>query len=146
MVVDNLKEIIKHLVELGIERKHMAENKRTFESGATRDTVNDKLSYVKGMSVAVLHRYMEYLGKHREQPDGSTREFDNWKKGIPKECYIDSLVRHTMDEWRLYEGQAVIDNHGYVSEEDLLCAIIFNAHGILHEILKGKTNEKENLS
>jgi len=109
---------------------------RRFDTGATRDTDSGKLSYVKGLSAAVLHRYMTYLLAHRKQPDGSMREFDNWKLGIPDECYLDSLVRHTMDLWRMDEGAAVEDNHGPVTEEDLLCAIIFNAHGKLHELLK----------
>jgi len=112
--------------------------KRTFESGATRDTGEGKLSYVKALSATVLHRYVQYLAQHRTLPDGSKRAFDNWKKGIPHECYIDSLVRHAMDAWRLSEGVEIVDNHGPVSEEELLCAIIFNAHGKLHKILKTK--------
>jgi hypothetical protein len=119
-----------------------AEDIRSFESGATRDTSKGKLSYVKGLSAKVLHRYMQYLQKHRLQANGQMREFDNWKKGIPQEVYLDSLVRHTMDLVRLSEGAEVGDNHGPVTEEDLLCAIMFNAQGKLFEILKEKGSEK----
>lgn len=127
------------------QEKNMQDNGtiREFETGATRDTAGEKLNYVKGLSAIVLHRYMQYLAKHRKQSDGSTREFDNWKNGIPDECYVDSLVRHSVNVWRVFEGVEVQDNHGPVTEEDLLCAIIFNAHGKLFELLKNGRSQKK---
>jgi len=113
---------------------------RKFESGATRDTVAGKLSYVKGLSPAVLKRYLQYLNLHRKQPDGSMREFDNWKKGIEKDVYLDSLGRHFVDVWLLHNGYPAEDNHGPVDIESVLCAIMFNSMGMLHEILKGGTS------
>jgi hypothetical protein len=114
---------------------------RTFDSGATRDTTEGKLSYVKALSSIVLQRYVQYLDKHRLQPDGSMREFNNWKKGIPEDTYFDSLGRHFVAAWLLKEGFPAEDNHGPVNIEDSLCAIIFNSMGWLHEILKDR---KEN--
>lgn len=111
---------------------------RTFPTGATRDTTEGKLSYVKGLSPIVLRRYLQYLAKHRKQPDGSIREFDNWKQGIPKETYLDSLVRHVVDTWLMMQGFSAEDNHGPCNLEEVLCAVIFNSSGILHELLKGK--------
>ena len=111
---------------------------RQFSTGATRDTREGKLSYVKGLSPIVLRRYLQYLDKHRLQPDGTMREFDNWKKGIDLDTYLDSVVRHTIADWLLSEGYAVEDNHGSVDPEDALCGILFNTMGKLHEILKGK--------
>ena len=113
---------------------------RKFDTGATRDTVVGKLDYVKALSPIVLRRYVEYLNKHRLQPDGSYRDFDNWKKGIPQETYHSSKGRHFMDTWLLAEGYSTEDNHGPVNEEDALCGEIFNAMGKLHEILKDKVD------
>lgn len=109
---------------------------RDFESGATRDTVEGKLNYVKGLSPVVLRRYMQYLDAHRKQADGSMREFDNWKGGIPKEVYLDSLLRHSIDAWLLIDGYSAEDNHGAVDIENVLCAIMFNSMGMLHVLIE----------
>lgn len=109
---------------------------RTFDTGATRDTAKGKLSYVKALSPIVLQRYVQYLDAHRKQPDGSLRDFDNWKKGIPEETYLDGLGRHFVAAWLLAQGFPAEDNHGPVTLEDTLCAIIFGASGWLHELLK----------
>lgn len=111
---------------------------RKFDSGATRDTSEGKLDYRKALSPIVLQRYVQYLNAHRKQPDGSMRDFDNWKMGIPIEAYFEGLGRHDMATWLLHDGFPAEDNHGPVSLEDCLCAIIFNSSGWLHEILKEK--------
>lgn len=111
---------------------------RTFDTGATRDTVQGKLDYVKGLSPIVLRRYMQYLDKHRLQSNGNMRDFDNWKKGIPQETYHSSGGRHFMAAWLIEEGYAVSDNHGPIDEENALCGLLFNTMGRLHEILKVK--------
>jgi hypothetical protein len=116
---------------------------RTFDTGATRDTTRGKLDYVKALSPIVLRRYVQYLDKHRLQPDGSYRDFDNWKKGIPQETYHSSNGRHFIDAWLLTEGYATEDNHGPVEIEDVLCAQLFNIMGRLHEILKIKSKIKD---
>ena len=120
--------------DLGVETS--AGEIRQFETGATRDTVEGKLSYVKALSPIVLQRYVQYLDAHRKQPDGSLRDFDNWKKGIPEETYLDGLGRHQMAAWLLAQGYSAEDNHGPVNLEDTLCAIIFGASGWLHELLE----------
>jgi len=116
---------------------------RTFDSGATRDTTQGKLDYVKALSPIVLQRYVQYLDKHRLQPDGNMREFDNWKQGIPIEAYFSGLGRHFIALWLLAQGFPAEDNHGPVMLEDSLAAIIFNCSGWLHEILKAKLQNKE---
>lgn len=122
-------------VRIRHERK---EQIRTFDTGATRDTAKGKLSYVRALSPIVLQRYVQYLDAHRKQPDGSLRDFDNWKKGIPEETYLDGLGRHFVAAWLLAQGFLAGDNHGLVTLEDTLCAIIFGASGWLHELLKEK--------
>lgn len=113
---------------------------RTFSSGATRDTDVGKLNYIKALSPLVLQSYVAYLSKHRVQSDGQLRDWDNWKRGIDKQTYLESLARHLMTLWLLHEGNQAFDNKGEVTLEDSLCAIIFNASGYLFEILK---NEKD---
>ena len=111
---------------------------RTFETGATRDTAQSKLDYVKALSPIVLRRYVQYLDKHRLQSDGNYRAFNNWKQGIPQDVYHSSNGRHFIDAWLLTEGYTAEDNHGPVELEDALCAQLFNIMGRLHEILKAK--------
>ena len=112
---------------------------RTFDTGATRDTADGKLNYRKALSPIVLQRYVQYLDAHRKQPDGSLRDFDNWKQGIPIEAYHEGLGRHDMAVWLLHDGYPAKDNHGPVTLEDTLCAIIFNSSGWLHELLKAES-------
>src|SRR3990167_4084265 len=51
---------------------------RTFNSGATRDTLEGKLEFARFMSPIVLKRFSEYMNLHRKQTDGNLREPDNW--------------------------------------------------------------------
>ena len=113
---------------------------RTFDTGATRDTDQNKLDYTRALSPIVLERYVKYLNKHRKQPDGSTRDFDNWKKGLPFRESFSSLGRHHIDVWKMIEGFPAEDNHGPCNIDDTLCAIIFNATTMLYERLKGNKN------
>ena len=68
------------------------------------------------------------------------RDFDNWKKGIDIEAYFDGLGRHFVAVWLLEQGFDTEDNHGPVTLEDSLCAVIFNSMGWLFELLKEKEN------
>lgn len=113
-----------------------------FESGATRDGDITKLSYVKALSPIVLQYYVDYIGRHRLQSNGNLRDWDNWKKGITQERYLDGLGRHNIAVWLLCQGFPANDNHGPVTLKDSLCGVIFNAQGILHEILKKKSEGK----
>lgn len=112
------------------------ENVRTFETGATRDTDVNKLDYEGYLSPLVLQRYAEYLNKHRVQSDGKLRDSDNWQKGIPLSAYMKSLWRHFMDMWTHHRGWPCKEDR-----EEAICAVIFNAQGYLHELLKVKRND-----
>lgn len=104
---------------------------RTFDTGATRDSDENKPDYEGFLSPLVLARYGEYMMKHQVQADGSLRSSDNWQHGIPKDAYIKSAFRHFMDWW--------LEHDGYESREGLeeaLCALMFNVMGYLHEELK----------
>lgn len=102
--------------------------KRVFESGASRNSDEDKLDYEGFLNPAVMKIYAEYMHSHRMMEDGSMRESDNWQKGIPVDQYMKSLYRHFQD--------LHLNHRGYESEQnstDSLCAIIFNAMGLLLE-------------
>jgi hypothetical protein len=76
------------------------------------------------------------MTKHRVQPDGSIRDSDNWQKGMPKETYVKGLWRHFLHAWTRHRGFPVRDKLAAPTIEEDLCAIIFNAHGLLHELVK----------
>lgn len=113
------------------------ETKREFGTGANRDTDLGKLDIEGFLSPIVLERYCEYLNKHRELPDGTLRDSDNWQKGIPKKVYIKSAIRHTWDIWSWWRGYDIIDRKTGrpLQIEDVICATIFNWMGLLLELI-----------
>lgn len=103
---------------------------RKFDTGATRDIDNDKLDFEGFLSPQALERYAQYMHKHRLQSDGQLRDSDNWQKGIPISQYVKSLWRHFFAVWYGHRK-------GEIDQEDI-CGVLFNAMGILHEILKAE--------
>jgi hypothetical protein len=110
---------------------------RTFKTGATRDTNQNKPDYEGFLSPLVIKRFGEYMNKHRLQPDGNLRDSDNWQKGIPKEEYMKSAWRHFLDWWLEVRGFKSRDG-----VEEALCALMFNTMGYLHELEKEKLDKK----
>jgi len=106
---------------------------RTFATGATRDTSKTKLEPFGFLSPVALHRFSEYMHKHRLQSDGNLRDSDNWKKGMPEKEYIQSLIRHVMDFWLVTSGEAPRYDTKVSDPEEIACAILFNIQGYLHE-------------
>lgn len=104
---------------------------RVFGTGATRDGDTTKFDYEGFLSPAVLERYAQYLDKHRVQSDGKLRDSDNWQKGIPKDVYMKSALRHFVDVWKQHRGL-----EGQDELQDSLCAVMFNIMGYLFEDLK----------
>jgi hypothetical protein len=113
---------------------------RLFSTGATRDADTGKLDYEGFLSPLVLRRYAEYMHMCRTRnvpPGQALRASDNWQKGIPKDAYIKSLIRHVLEVWLIEDGYEARDEKGNVIDlETALCAIIFNASGRLFEDLK----------
>ena len=105
---------------------------RTFDTGATRDTINKKLQLSGYLSPLVLKRFGQYMLRHQQLPDGTQRASDNWKRGIPKDVYLDSLIRHVLDIWLEHEGAPSRDG-----VEEALMGALFNIQGYAHEHLKG---------
>lgn len=103
---------------------------RTFKTGATRNDDTNKLDFEGFLSPLVIERYAEYMNKNRKQDDGSIRDSDNWQLGIDLSAYMKSGWRHFFTWWKNHrQGKC---------DEDTLCAVIFNASGYLHELLKNK--------
>lgn len=114
---------------------------RTFDTGATRSadaTRDDPEGY---FSPLAIDRVNEYMTKHRRQPDGSIRDSDNWQKGIPLSAYMKGMWRHMLHAWTRHRGHPVRDAMASADLEEDLAAIIFNAQGYLHELVKKRMNE-----
>ena len=116
---------------------------RVFETGATRnaETYPDYHGFFSPLS---MHAYGEYMHTHRLQADGSLRDSDNWQRGMPVDSYVRSLVRHTHDVQLIHDGYEQLAR-GDVRDPDKLkahlAAIIFNAQGMLHELVKAELQE-----
>jgi len=111
---------------------------RRFATGAKRDDDADKLDYDGFLSPLVLERFAEYMHEHRKMADGSLRASDNWQKGMPQEAYMKSLLRHVMDVWKAHRGYPAVDRKTSraVGMDEALCGVLFNAMGMLHELLR----------
>jgi len=117
----------------------MAEQIRTFATGATRDTDQGKLDFEGFLSPIALRRFAVFMNENRVQKDGTTRDSDNWQKGIPKDAYMKSMFRHFFSIWEQHRGIPSKNEKGeYVDIETELCALLFNVQGYLHEYLKAK--------
>lgn len=97
--------------------------RQQFETGARRDTQDDKPRYDL-ISTIALKRFAELMGR------GAAKYGDrNWEQGIPLSRFYASMFRHMM-QWA--EGDV---------SEDHLAAVLFNAAGIIHteqKILDGE--------
>ena len=111
---------------------------REFDTGATRDTDENKLDFDGFLSPLVLHRYAEYLNKHRTQADGKLRDSDNWQKGIPLAVYMKSAFRHFFYWWANHRKADIVVKEDI---EESLCGLLFNTMGYLHEYLKDKAGD-----
>ncbi len=113
--------------------------KRTFATGATRDTSEDKYDPEGFLSPIALDAYCEYMHKNRHMADGSLRDSDNWQKGMPFKVFMKSLWRHAKDAWTIHRGYRVFRKEKGVRVEvtmrDALCGLLFNTFGYLHEML-----------
>ena len=112
------------------------------DDGPTRSELGKKVQYEGYLSPLTIRRFGEYMRKHQTQEDGQDREADNWQKGdgIPQASYMDSLLRHFIDIWGIQRGHWDVSEDGD-GIEDLLCALLFNAMGLLHEKVRVRLKE-----
>ncbi len=118
---------------------------RTFETGATRNLDSSKNDYEGFLSPTVIKAFGDYMTSHRKQKDGTTRDSDNWQKGIPIDVYMKSMFRHFMDVWTIHRGGTAIspDSGEQVDIVEALNAMLFNVQGMMHETLKKEANREE---
>lgn len=107
---------------------------RKFKTGAVRDSDIGKENYSECVSQLALRRYALYmLSKEKLYGKG------NWRHGIPKEAYLESLLRH-MNKYLIELKDGIV-----IEESDHLSACFFNLQGLMHELEKEK-HEKQTLS
>jgi hypothetical protein len=102
---------------------------RTFETGACRDTDHGKIDPEGFLDPAVIRAFSEYMHRNRTMADGSVRDSDNWRRGIPLDAYMKSLWRHFLDVWEIHRGRPD-------DPTEALCGVLFNSMGYLSEVLK----------
>jgi hypothetical protein len=110
---------------------------RKFNTGATRGSDTMKYDPEGFENPFVKERFYKYMHNHRVQADGEPRDSDNWQKGIDRNAYMKSLLRHVQDLHLVWRGGVAVDPETGkpVDMEELACAIIFNANGFLFETL-----------
>jgi hypothetical protein len=113
---------------------------RQFDTGATRNADASRYDPEGFLSPLVIERFSEYMNRNRVQADGNTRDSDNWQKGIPLPVYAKGLQRHHLHFWLRHRAWPVRDSGAASNIEDDLCAIIFNAQGYLHELLRASVS------
>lgn len=116
---------------------------RLFSTGATRSDDGDRPLYTGYFSPLVMQRYGSFMTRHRVQADGGLRDPDNWQRGMPLSSYLDGLFRHFVHLWLRHEALPVQDPKAEPTIQDDLCAVLFNAQGMLHEILKAEIQSSE---
>ena len=106
---------------------------RKFSTGATRSDDSAKPNYIGYLSPLVIERFGRYMLEHQY---GGQRSADNWKKGITRQAYIESMFRHFVHLWGTHELAISLEMKPHV--EDTLCALLFNVQGYLFELLREK--------
>lgn len=112
---------------------------RTFGTGATR-TGGNKPEYAGYLSPRVLEAFGRYMFEHQVQPDGKIRDCRNWQRGIPQESYMQSMFRHFMEVWTIYENGCGDADYAAEYEQEMitsLMALFFNVQGMAHVVIGG---------
>ena len=111
---------------------------RKFESGATRDTAQDKLDYEGFLDPVVLEAYARYMHFNRQLSDGSFRDSENWQKGFGLATLMKSLLRHVFDLWD-WHRQKIAPKHarakGFQNPMQAACGILFNTMAYMRELM-----------
>lgn len=121
----------------------MSDDVRKFETGATRSADAMRDDPEGYLSPLVIDRFNDYMTKHRKQPDGSIRDSDNWQLGMSFASYAKGLWRHALHFWTRHRGWPVRDPLAAPDIQEDLCAIIFNAQGYLHQLLRDEIVKRD---
>lgn len=109
---------------------------REFETGATRSDDTDRYDPEGYLSPLAIERFSEYMLKHQYQADGTLRDSDNWTKGMPLASFMKGMWRHMLHLWLRHRGFTPKDPKAGKDIQEDLCAIMFNAMGYLHMVLR----------
>lgn len=112
---------------------------RSFPTGATRDSSENKIDPEGFLSPSALEFYCSYMNKHRKMSDGSIRASDNWQLGIPPEECMKSAWRHFLEVWKAHRSgvKAWDSKEGEPQNlEESICGVIFNMFALLHQELQ----------
>ena len=117
---------------------------RQFKTGANRNSDRNKLDYNGFLDPRVELSFAKYMHHHRKLDDGTLRDSDNKKKGIPNEQLLKSLHRHFIDVWLLMSDVEVTEDGAKVNLEYALNGMKFNINALLYDLLKGRTEAERN--
>ena len=114
---------------------------RIFDTGATRDIEDNKLDYEAFLSPQAIECFALYMDFHRNLPDGSRRDGDNWQKGFPNLVLIKSLWRHFFSFWRWCRFAYYGDQNKSLArpfQHPLidLCGIMFNVQAYMRQMIE----------
>lgn len=109
---------------------------RKFESGATRNSSDNKLDYEGFINPIVEWAFAQYMHKHRLLEDGTMRASDNWQLGIPQQELMKSAHRHWQDLRLIQRYYTVGENGKVVSKLDALLGLKFNIDAMIYDELK----------
>ena len=91
-------------LDCGLELFKTKFEMREFSGGATRSSQDGKPEFAGFLSPIVIRRFGEYMLVHQKQEDGKLRKSDNWKKGMTRRVYVESMFRHFVDVWEEITG------------------------------------------
>lgn len=109
---------------------------QVFETGAMRDLSEDKLDFEGCLTPELLTAYAEYMRTTGRMANGTLRNTNNWKKGMPIGGYMKSLWRHMVALHAAYLSDATQDEYGGEGEFEAAMAMMFNIQGFVFERIR----------
>lgn len=87
----------------------MTHTTRKFAKGAVRDTGDGKFDYYGFRHPLCEQSFAKYMHQHRQMPDGSLRDANNWWGGWDSIISLQSMVRHVEDLQAIHSGLTAIE-------------------------------------
>lgn len=108
-----------------------------YVSGAKRSAADGRPDPANCVSAWAMEFYANYMLKHQTCADGTKREANNWKYGMPMPRYMSSLGRHYYELSKLWDkiylyGEGTEEN--CAAFEEALGGVLFNSMGLAHAV------------